>query len=143
MAPPTRLTQFQMGQVRDIVAEEFNNAFNELIPAVTADIINQVCALLDERLVAVPRGVLPVLPIHVSAYYFEKFDKCHPPLWKGESDPVAAKHWVSDVEGAFMTCGCPDQFKVVIAMNQLRERAKTWWKTITALLTDEEVRAMT
>ncbi|KAL7585252.1 hypothetical protein Lser_V15G44289 [Lactuca serriola] len=142
MAPPARLNQLQMQQVRNIVAEEFNNAFNELIPGVTNDIINQVKALRDERLAAIPGGALSAPPIRDSAYYFEKFSKCSPPLWNGESDPVAAKHWVSDVEGAFMTVGCPDQYKVVIAMNQLRKRGKTWWNTITALLNEEEVRAM-
>ena len=49
MVPPARLNQLQMEQVRDIVAEEFNNGFNELIPGVTNDIINQFGALLDER----------------------------------------------------------------------------------------------
>ncbi|KAL7606054.1 hypothetical protein Lser_V15G20823 [Lactuca serriola] len=138
MAPPARLNQLQMEQVRNIVVEEFNNAFNELIPGVTNDIINQVKDLLDKCLAAIPGGALSAPPVRDSAYYFEKFSKCSPPLWNGESDPVAAKHWVSDVEGAFMTVGCPDQYKVVIAMNQLRKRGKTWWNTITALLNEEE-----
>ena len=108
MAPSARLNQLQMEQVRDIVAEEFNNTFNELIPGVTNDIINQVGALLDERLAAILGGALPALPVQDSTYYFEKFSKCSPPLWNGESDPVAAKHWVSDVEGTFITVGCLD-----------------------------------
>ncbi|XP_052620931.1 uncharacterized protein LOC128126834 [Lactuca sativa] len=137
MASPARLNQLQMEQVMDIFAEEFNNAFNELIPGVTNDIINQVSDLLDERLAAIPGGALPAPPVRDSAYYFEKLSKCSPPHWNGESDPVATKHWVSDVEGAFMTVGCPDQYKVVIAMNQLRKRGKTWWNTITALLNEE------
>ena len=106
MAPPARLNQLQMEQVRDIVAEEFNNGFNELIPSVTNDIINQFGALLDERLAAIPGEALLSLPVQDSAYYFEKFNKCSSPLWNGESDPVATKPWVSDVEGAFISVGC-------------------------------------
>lgn len=143
MAPPNPLTQFQMGQVRNIVAEEINNAFNELIPTVTADIIAEIRALIDERMTAMPGGTgAGAAPARDSAYYFAKFSKCNPPLWEGVPDPIAAKHWVSDVEGAFMTCGCPDQFKVIVAMNQLRKQAKDWWKTVTVLMTDDEVRAI-
>ena len=108
MAPPARLNQLQMEQVRNIVAEEFNNAFNELISGVTNDIINQVKALLDERLAAIPGGALSAPPVRDSAYYFEKFNKCSSPLWNGESDPVATKPWVSDVEGDFISVGCPN-----------------------------------
>ena len=141
MAPP--LTQDQLGQVRNIVAEEINNAFNELIPTVTADIIAEIRALIDERFAAIPGGTgTGAAPTRDSAYYFAKFSKCNPPFWEGASDPIAAKHWVSDVEGAFLTCGCPDQFKVIVAMNQLRKQAKDWWKTVTALMTGDEVRAM-
>ncbi|XP_052619579.1 uncharacterized protein LOC128125959 [Lactuca sativa] len=67
MAPPARLNQLQMEQVRNIVAEEFNNAFNELIPGVTNDIINQVKALLVERLAAIPGGELSAPPVRDSA----------------------------------------------------------------------------
>ena len=141
---PASLTQFQMGQVRDIVAEEFNNAFNELIPNVTTDIIDQVRALIDEPFAAIPAGgVVPAQPVRDSAYYFEKFSKCHPPQWNGESNPVEAKHWIADIESALMTCGCPDQFRVVVAMSQLRKKANVWWKNVTTLVTEEGVRAMT
>ncbi|KAL4589891.1 hypothetical protein LXL04_002803 [Taraxacum kok-saghyz] len=52
MAPAARLNANQLAQVRELIAQEFNNAFNEVIPDVTANIINQVRALLDERLAA-------------------------------------------------------------------------------------------
>ncbi|KAI3752030.1 hypothetical protein L2E82_23130 [Cichorium intybus] len=98
-----------------------------LIPNVTSDIITQFCALLDERLAAVNGGALPAPPVRDSAYYFEKFSKCHPPQWNGDLNPVEAKHWIADIESALMTCGCPDQFKVVVTMSQLRKKANTWW----------------
>ncbi|KAI3690666.1 hypothetical protein L2E82_48855 [Cichorium intybus] len=78
-APATRLNQTQMEQVRELIAEEFNNAFNDLIPNVTTDIITQVRALLDERFAAVHGGALPAPLVRDSAYYYEKFSKCHPP----------------------------------------------------------------
>ncbi|KAI3503682.1 hypothetical protein L1887_32131 [Cichorium endivia] len=143
MAPATRLNQTQMEQVRELITEEFNNAFNQLIPNVTTDIINQVHALLDERLTAVHGGALPAPPVRDSPYYFEKFSKCHPPQWNGDLNPVEAKHWIADIESALMTCGCPDQYKVVVAMSQLRKKANTWWKTVTTLMTEDELRAMT
>ncbi|KAI3767463.1 hypothetical protein L2E82_17592 [Cichorium intybus] len=143
MAPATRLNQTQMEQVRELIAEEFNNAFNDLIPNVTTDIITQVRALLDERFAAVHGGALPAPLVRDSAYYYEKFSKCHPPQWNGDLNPVEAKHWIADIESALMTCGCPDQFKVVVVMSQLRKKANAWWKTVTTLLTEDELRAMT
>ena len=145
MVPPARLNATQLAQVRELIAEEFNNAFNEVIPHVTTNIIDQVRALLDERMAAVPPpvGIVPVPPVRDLMYYYEKFGKCHPPHWDGEDDPVAAKHWLSDVEGAFMTIGCPDQYRVLVAKNQLRKRGKTWWNTTTGRMTEENVRAIT
>ena len=145
MAPPTRLNAHQLQQVRDLIAEEFNNAFNEVIPNVTANIIDQVRALLDERFAAMPAagGVVTAAPVRDLMYYYEKFGKCIPPHWDGEDDPVAAKHWLSDIEGAFLKIGCPDEFKVLIAKNQLRKRGKTWWNTTTGQMNDETVRAIT
>ena len=145
MAPPTRLNTTQLQQVRDLIAEEFNNAFNEVIPNVTATIIDQVRALLDERIAATPGagGMVPAAPVRDLMYYYEKFGKCNPPHWDGADDPVAAKHWLADVESAFMTIGCPDQFRVLVAKNQLRTRGKTWWTTTTGQMTEEEVRAIT
>ncbi|CAI9274593.1 unnamed protein product [Lactuca saligna] len=98
MAPPARVNQLQMEQVRNIVVEEFNNAFNQLIPGVSNDIINQVKALLDERLAAIPGGALPAPPIRDSAYYFEKFSKSS--SGQGEKNPLICynckkpgRHW--------------------------------------------------
>ena len=145
MAPPTRLNAAQLVQVWELIAEEFNNAFNEIIPNVTANIIDQVRALLDESFAAMPGhwGMVPVAPVRDLMYYYEKFGKCSPPHWDGEDDPVAAKHWLSDVEGAFMTIGCQDQFRVLVAKNQLRKRGKTWWNTTTGQMNEEAVRAIT
>lgn len=145
MAPPARLNATQLAQVRELIAEEFNNAFNEIIPNVTANIIDQVRALLDERAAAAPPAgvVAPVAPVRDLMYYYEKFSKCNPPQWDGQDDPVAAKHWLSDVEGAFLTIGCPDQHKVLIAKNQLRKRGRTWWTTTTGRMTEDAVRAIT
>ena len=140
MAP---LTQAQLNQVRELFAEEFNEAFNQLIPGVTAAIIDQVRGLLDERLAAAPVGAPPVQPERDQAYYLEKFSKCRPPQWDGESDPVAAKHWMTDVESSLLICGCPDQYRVMVAMSLFRKKANVWWKGVTAQVTEDGVRAMT
>ena len=65
MALPASLNATQLTQVRELFAEEFNIAFNELIPKVTANIIDQVRALLDEHIAAGPSpgGVIPVPPV--------------------------------------------------------------------------------
>ena len=143
MPAATRLNDNLVEHTREIVAEEFNNAFNEIMPNVTADIINQVRDLFDERIAALQAGGLPNQPTRDSAYYFEKFTKCHPPQWNGDMDPVAAKHWLADIESALMTIGCPDQFRVIVAMSQLRKDANAWWSNVTTLVTPEGVRNMT
>ncbi|KAJ9558488.1 hypothetical protein OSB04_013102 [Centaurea solstitialis] len=61
---------------------------------------------------------------------------------KGEQDPTAALRWVSDMEGVFHTCGCPENLKVQYALNLLRGSAKDWWKLQAAELTEAQLGAL-
>ncbi|XP_042757760.2 uncharacterized protein LOC122197614 isoform X2 [Lactuca sativa] len=51
--------------------------------------------------------------------------------------------WISDIEGCFYTCSCPEHLRVRFALNQLRLGAKDWWKFVTTHYSSEELAAMT
>lgn len=51
--------------------------------------------------------------------------------------------WVSDIEGCFYTCSCPEHLRVRFALNQLRLGAKDWWKFVTVHFLSVELAAVT
>ena len=51
--------------------------------------------------------------------------------------------WISDIEGCFYTCSCPQHLRVRFALNQLRLGAKDWWKFVTASYSTAELTVVT
>ena len=74
---------------------------------------------------------------------FREFSNTKPPEFDGTQDPIAAMRWVSDIEGCFYTCSCPEHLRVRFALNQLRLGAKDWWKFTTAHYSPAELAAVT
>ncbi|KAJ9563237.1 hypothetical protein OSB04_008397 [Centaurea solstitialis] len=109
-------------QIRELVAEEVNHAFNDMIPELINQVRDQFTALLEERLATVTTaGGGPQ-----RGFTYRDFAACSPPEFKGELDPSAALRWV--MEWVFHTCGCLENLKVRYALNLLRGSAKEWWK---------------
>ncbi|KAJ9563234.1 hypothetical protein OSB04_008394 [Centaurea solstitialis] len=83
-------------QIRELVAEEVNHAFNDMIPDLINQVRDQFTALLEERLATVTTaGGGPQ-----RGFTYRDFTACSPPEFKGELDPSAALRWVSDMEGS-------------------------------------------
>ena len=144
MQMPPRSSTFsarKLTQIRNLVGEEINNALHELMPELVNLVSDALLPALEERVAARSSGGGG--PVRDATFYYAQFSKCSPPMFKGAMDPVASKHWLSDVEGAFITCGCPDEFKVRCAMNLLRDGAKSWWKALTAKWSSDQILAMT
>nr|KAJ0215317.1 hypothetical protein LSAT_V11C300135960 [Lactuca sativa] len=51
--------------------------------------------------------------------------------------------WISDIEGCFYTCSCPEHLRIQFVLNQLRLGAKDWWKCVTVDFTSAELTAVT
>ncbi|XP_052623580.1 uncharacterized protein LOC128128849 [Lactuca sativa] len=119
------VVMFDSGATHSFVSHTFINRLGRSIgklahPMVVDVVDNRTISVTDVYRgctiefsgVEFPIDIIPIamreLCVIDSAYYFEKFKKCSSPLWNGESDPVATKPWVSDVEGAFISVGCPN-----------------------------------
>ena len=140
--PPraTNLTAGQLAQVRRLIGEEINQILHNVLPDIVDHVTAEIKAMLEERLATIPNGGPG--PLRDMSYYNAQFSKCSPPQFKGATDPVTGIHWISDIEGAFLTSGCPDEFKVRCATNLLRYGAKSWWKAMTAKWSEDQIIAM-
>ncbi|KAJ9541812.1 hypothetical protein OSB04_028318 [Centaurea solstitialis] len=106
-------------QIKELVAEEVNHAFTSMVPELINQVRDQFTALLEERLAtATAAGI------------------------QGGLDPTAALRWISDMEGVFHTCGCPENLKVRYTLNLLRGPAKYWWKLQAAGMTEAQLGAL-
>ena len=125
-------------QIRELVAEEVNHAFTNMVPELINQVRDQLTALLEERLsTATAAGGGPP-----RGFTYRDFSACTPPEFKGELDPTAALRWISDMEGVFHTCSCPENLKVRYALNLLRGPAKDWWKLQAAGMTEVQLGAL-
>ena len=60
----------------------------------------------------------------------EHFRRLNPPYFKGESQPIIAKHWLRSIEKIFWTIRCEEDEKVNLATFMLEERADVWWSAM-------------
>ena len=74
-----------------------------------------------------------------SKFNYKDFQICHPPEFLGESDPIICTRWISEMEGAFRTCQCPQDLKVVYAVSMLRDHAKRWWDSLLTVRKEENL----
>ena len=125
-------------EIRDLVASEVAQTVREAIPVIITAIREQMEAAIDERIAAAIGGPNPT-----SVFHYKDFSVCSPPLFKGDTSPIVSMRWISDVQGAFFTCGCPDHLRVRYASNLLREGARDWWATWTVDMAPTEVAAIT
>ncbi|KAJ9552642.1 hypothetical protein OSB04_016687 [Centaurea solstitialis] len=125
-------------QIRELVAEEVNHAFTNMVSELINQVRDQLTALVEERLATVTAaGGAPQ-----RGFTYRNFSACTPLEFKGELDPTAALRWISDMEGVFHTCGCPENLRVPYALNLLRGPAKDWWKLQAAGMTEVQLGAL-
>lgn len=114
-------------RIRELIAIEVSHAIGEAIPEIITAIRNEVVTLLEERIAAIP---LPTGgQTRTREFQYRDLSACSPPEFKGDPNPITSMRWISDMEFAFLTSGCPDNLKVRFAVNLLRGGAKDWCAT--------------
>lgn len=59
------------------------------------------------------------------------FSNMKPPEFRSDKDLIISLRWISEVEGCFYTCSCPEDQKLKFALNVLRSGEKNWWEFVT------------
>nr|KYP46267.1 hypothetical protein KK1_032144 [Cajanus cajan] len=57
-----------------------------------------------------------------------EFQKCHPPQFKGDTDPEVADHWICELEKIFTVLGCSQERRLAYVVYMLVEEAEHWWR---------------
>ena len=119
--------------IRQLIHEEVAAAIRAEIPDMFGDIKTTLIETFDERY-ATQGG---------DSLLFREFSNTKPPEFDGTLDPIAAMRWISDIEGCFYTCSCPEHLRVRFALNQLCLGAQDWWKFLMAHFTLAEHTSVT
>ena len=61
----------------------------------------------------------------------QKFLKLHPPVFKGEVDPVGAEGWLKKLTKIFEAMQVPDEKKLILVPYLLEDNVDYWWDMIT------------
>ncbi|KAI3715290.1 hypothetical protein L6452_22267 [Arctium lappa] len=118
-------------QIREMIAAEVAHAIGEAIPKIITAIRDEVVVLMEERIAAIPppAGGHP----RTREFQYRDLSACAPLEFKGDPNPIISMRWISYIECAFLTSGCPDNLKVRFAVNLLRDGAKDWYATALTL----------
>lgn len=111
-------------QIRTLINNEVSRAVGEAIPEIIAALREEMTILLNERVAAATTP--PGNQNRAREFQYRDFSACSPPEFKGDMNPIISMRWISDMECAFLTSGCPDNMKVRFSVNLLRGRAKDW-----------------
>ena len=69
---------------------------------------------------------------------YKDFLTCKPSTFTGKEDPIGVMDWISEMELAFMTCGCRGKLQTTYAVRQFRGGAVRWWNTLGKILSPNE-----
>ncbi|XP_023758742.1 uncharacterized protein LOC111907174 [Lactuca sativa] len=58
------------------------------------------------------------------------FTTFNPSSFRGKEDPVGVMDWISEMESAFITCGCTGKLQTTYAMRQFKGIMLCWWNTL-------------
>ncbi|XP_077235487.1 uncharacterized protein LOC143877356 isoform X2 [Tasmannia lanceolata] len=59
-----------------------------------------------------------------------QFRDYHPSEFNGEGEPLAADHWLVEMERIFAVMNCTDTQRIRLASFQLKDDAGVWWQTV-------------
>ena len=116
------------GSIKTTLIETFNERYATVTEAAAAAATTSVVA-------ARPQGGDSLL--------FREFSNMKLPEFDGTQDLIVAMRWVSDIEGCFYICSCPEHLTFRFALNQIRLGAKEWWKFVAANFTLQETSEVT
>ena len=138
-------------EIRRLIHEEVAAVIRDEIPEMFGDIKTMLIETFDERYAALTEAVAAAVTAVVAAarpqgddsLLFWEFSSTKPPEFDGMQDPIAAMRWISDIEGCFYMCSCPEHLRVRFALNQLHLGAKDWRKFVMANFTLAEISEVT
>ena len=136
--------QITIARVQEIVEEAIDNAMGQAVPTISVAVRDQLLEILEERLSHFVEN-FPAVREGGGARGFQNrdFTDCKPPNFEGGTDPIKSMRWIADVEAAFLTSRCPEDRKVTLAMNLLKDGARDWWSVITGQMQAADIAAMT
>ena len=112
-------------RLKQVVSEEVAKAIGANLPNYIDDLQQSLREFIRQEFSSLKAGE------STKRVSYKEFVACHPTEFKGEVDPLKAKRWIIEMEGAFETSHCDYSDRVLFAGNQLRERGKDWWELLT------------
>jgi hypothetical protein len=130
-------------RVEAMIVEALDGALEATAADVVDMVRHQLVGVIDNRLNHF-RATLPQ-PNGRGPREFQNsdFTDCKPSEFRGGVDPIASRSWLTEVEGAFLTSGFPENKKVTLARTLLKEVAGDWWGVRTSGMTAVQVAAIT
>ena len=112
-------------EIRRIIHEEVATTIREDIPEMFGSIKTTLIETFDERYVAVTEAPAAVAtttlatarPQRGDLLLFREFSNTKPPKFVRTQDSIATMRWISEIEGCFYTCSCPEHLRVRFALN--------------------------
>lgn len=77
------------------------------------------------------------------SFRYRDFSNMKPPEFDGIKDLIVSMRWIYDMEGCFLACSYPEEWKLKCALNLLCLGTKDWWKLVTSSCTLDHMNAIT
>ena len=107
--------------IHDEVAAAIRAEIPEMFGSIKTTLIEtfdeRYAALTDAAVAAATAVVAAARPQGGDALLYRDFSNMKPPEFDGTQDPIVAMRWISDIEGCFYTCSCPEHLRVRFALN--------------------------
>ncbi|KAJ9557883.1 hypothetical protein OSB04_012497 [Centaurea solstitialis] len=133
-----------MESLREIIGAEVAQVMHETLPGlfeqIKGELAKTVISQVEAAMASRASGSGSSQTSRVTSY--KDFTACQPPFFQGQKNPIASTHWLTEMEGAFLTSSCSAEVKVRYASNLLRGPAKDWWNIVTEAKSPEQIAAM-
>ena len=129
-------------QIDERVQEAIDAAFEGMAPDLIGAVRDQLLEVMEERFAHFLANIPQQIPRGPREFQNRDFTDCKTPEFHGGVNPIASMRWLADIEGAFMTSGCPENKKVTLGRNLIKGMAGDLWGVRTAWMTAEQVAAI-
>ena len=98
--------------VEDMIVGALDAATVEITAQVVEAVRHQLVEVVEERFNNFRANMPPPNVRGPREFQNRDFTECKPSEFKGGRDPIISMRWIAEVEGAFVTSGCPENKKV-------------------------------
>ncbi|XP_071727882.1 uncharacterized protein [Rutidosis leptorrhynchoides] len=74
---------------------------------------------------------------------FKQLLDCKPPEYSGSSTPTVTLYWLKEIERALEACQCEPELQVTYTSRLLKNKAMSWWDSLTAPIPKEQLSQIT